>query len=115
MKTLPIIESCEGCGACCMEQSSPPGYVFILVRGANSWPDEEDVERFQNLPPEALRELKTYLSFLKRGTTKGETPCIWYDKNTRGCRYYEHRPNICRDFEMGSDGCRKWRRSYGVS
>ena len=28
---LPIVESCEGCGACCREQESPPGYVGYIA------------------------------------------------------------------------------------
>ena len=27
---LPIIESCDGCGSCCLEQESPPLYHMIL-------------------------------------------------------------------------------------
>jgi len=114
---LPIIESCDGCGACCMEQESPPGYISFL-----SYPEfaeEEDytgdAERFKNLPPHLLDELKEYHArLLSNSPPPGDQPCIWLDLETRKCKHYEHRPSICRDMEMGGDACRAWRKDAGM-
>ncbi len=50
--SLPIVESCEGCGACCMEQMSPPGYVDYLVtfKGSAENRAYEDGIRAESLP-----------------------------------------------------------------
>lgn len=113
---LPVIESCEGCGACCREQCSPPGYVMMLAHGTGGYPDPEDIERFKNLPEEVMATIVEHLEKLRSGERgrNGDTPCIWFDKQKRQCRHYEHRPNICRGLEVGSDGCRFWRQEYNV-
>lgn len=112
--SLPIIESCEGCGACCLEQSSPPGYVAMMANGVEAWPDETDHERFQSLPQMARIELEMYVEDLRADRLPGgELPCIWFDLKTRRCRYYEHRPSICRDGLLVNDeACRQWRTEY---
>ena len=93
---LPVINDCQGCGACCLEQQSPPGYLAIMQLGCESWTDDEDVERFKSLPAEALRELSDYRDELLLGAERRDDVCIWFDKQSRRCRHYEHRPNICR-------------------
>lgn len=30
MSELSILKSCDNCGACCLEQQSPPGCVILL-------------------------------------------------------------------------------------
>ncbi|MCA9085763.1 MAG: YkgJ family cysteine cluster protein [Planctomycetaceae bacterium] len=32
-------------------------------------------------------------------------PCVWFDQQTRQCRYYDFRPDACRRFEIGSTLC----------
>ncbi len=113
---LPVIESCEGCGACCLEQNSPPGYAVLQSLGAGGWPEAEDWERFKRLPTKARVILKKYIDRVLGNSPPGDgEPCCWLDKTTMRCRFYEHRPQICRDFEMGSEACRAWREDGGKS
>ena len=107
---LPVIESCESCAACCMDQGSPPGYILLHRHGGQGWPDQEDVERFRHLPSKARVILKKHIDRLRsKDPPRGDEPCCWLDMAARKCRFYEHRPQICRDFEMGSVACRTWR------
>lgn len=118
MTDLPVIESCDGCGACCMQQSSPPGYLYILSAPehlAEYGPFAEDAERVRSLPPEAVALLNAHSERVLSGAYDdlGETPCCWLDLETRRCRFYEHRPSICRDgVELGDEACRSWRDEY---
>lgn len=116
-ESLPIIDSCNDCGACCREQDSPPGYVMLLS-SPNLLDDEslqnEDVERFRNLPAAALAELRAYMHELLTGNLESDQPCIWLDLNSMQCRYYEHRPSICRNLEVGGQECREWRDAFEI-
>jgi Fe-S-cluster containining protein len=112
---LPVIESCDGCGACCFEQASPPGYLYILVNPGDYSGSEfaEDAERLKHLPTEARLALDKYRDDLLAGRSRGDGACIWLDPITRKCRHYEHRPSICRDeLVRGDQGCRYWRKEY---
>ena len=120
---LPIVTSCDGCrGSCCRQQSSPPGYLYLIVlerRGEldrreveRAWPG--DLARIASLTAEVRAELDAYLERCKREPPRGETPCIWLDEETGRCRHYEHRPSICRDLAVGSEGCLHWRKEYGI-
>jgi len=111
MNNLPIIDSCDGCGSCCLEQSSPPMYLAYLC-----WPDymlkdadEDDLNRFRSLPESAMQSLREYRE--QDELPDGEV-CIWFDEETRGCKHYEHRPQICREFERGCEACHEWRNQY---
>jgi uncharacterized protein len=84
---LPIIETCDGCGACCLEQGHPP---FTN--------DERD-----RVPYELLAPIDEYLASLE--SDDFGQPCIWLDPDTKRCGHYEHRPQVCRDFERGSELC----------
>jgi uncharacterized protein len=110
--SLPILD-CDNCGACCMEQGSPPGYTLLLA-GMPVW-DKDDTERFEALPAEALEILRQYKSDLLANRVTCDGPCVWLDRETKRCRFYEHRPQICRDFERGSEACRTWREEYEVA
>ncbi len=74
----------------------------------------EDVERLHQLPPEALMELRAYISQILSGQVRDDPACIWLDRETSRCRYYEHRPMICRDFQIGSEECLAWRSQYNI-
>ena len=114
---LPIIQNCDGCGACCFEQGSPPGYLWLLQLDAaarSSWPDEEDAARIDEIPADALAVIQDYARKLGSGEVSGEGACCWLDQQTLRCRWYDHRPQICRDFEVGSEACRTWRNEYNV-
>ena len=105
MTELPVIESCENCGECCMTQCCPPGYTSILFSDLSEWPDSEDVRRSKNLPEGAVAALREYMS----SDIGDNDPCCWLDLETLRCRWYEHRPQICRDVALGSECCRYWR------
>ena len=108
---LPLIESCDGCGVCCMDQGTPPGYGVIALN-PGVWPKEiGDHERFNCLPLEAKQLIAIYLDTEDRDK---EAPCVWLDRDTMRCKFYEHRPHICRDFERGSDSCREYRLNENI-
>lgn len=104
-------DQCDNCGACCMEQGSPPGYLFILRAG--EWPVEEDIERVKRLPEQAAKELIDYGDKLRAGEVSGDGPCIWLT-DARRCRWHEHRPSVCRELAVGSPGCVAQREEYGL-
>ncbi|MEX2139801.1 MAG: YkgJ family cysteine cluster protein [Pirellulales bacterium] len=91
------IASCDGCGACCMEQGRPP-YT-------------DDELRF--VPYELLAPIHEYVSTLEDDDF-GQ-PCIWLDEETKQCRHYEHRPQVCRDFERGGELCIQLRVRYKLA
>lgn len=96
--------SCKGCGACCMEIESPPGYQLYSMLQT----DDTDKLRFDTLPQDAKQAL---LNYYQKGSFE-VAPCIWLNTETRECRYYDHRPEVCRDFEVGCEACLTWRRLY---
>jgi len=106
--TLPIIDNCSGCGACCMQSACPPGYLSILYGHCLGGSDEA---RVKQLPQKALAEIVAYKERDVCGP-ECEAPCIWLNLTTRRCRYYEHRPDICREFEVGDIDCLGWREQY---
>ena len=59
---------------------------------------EEDAARLNNLPAEAIEELRAYLQRLLNGETSSDPACVWLDRPTNACRYYDHRPSIWREF-----------------
>jgi uncharacterized protein len=97
MTPLPTINSCDGCGACCMEQCSPP---FVFPRDP----------QLAALPAEVL---ESYHAGLRQRDADGwpdAVPCFWFDLESRQCIHYEHRPEICRTgVEIGDEACRSWR------
>ena len=114
MNELPIVQSCDGCGACCFEQQSPPGYVMLLNSDEAMASDEckEDAGRVRNLPAEAIRELRDYIKKVLSGEEAPDSVCLWLDRQSLLCRYHHLRPSICREFEVGSDECLDWRSQY---
>lgn len=116
LRPLPVVESCEGCGACCLEQATPPGYVAYLT-GLFSLDDgSDDAARIKALPADLRAELDSYIDRAARTGGHSEIePCLWYDQSTRQCKHYDLRPQICREFEADSDFCHSWRRQYGIA
>jgi Fe-S-cluster containining protein len=108
-KSLPIIDSCDGCGACCEVVTSPPFYRVFDEDGEDAW------ERLKWERPDLLAEL---LAAERARRLNGEpshgTPCLWYETITRRCRHYEDRPRACQAFSIGSDDCRDARRRAGI-
>lgn len=106
---LPIIESCEGCGACCRVVSRPP---FLRVLEAC---EEDAWERMKWERPDLVAE---FLADERERRAQGGpyygTPCTWLDVEAGRCRHYEYRPRACREFTLGGVDCRDARRRAGV-
>jgi Fe-S-cluster containining protein len=106
---LSVIESCDGCGACCQVVTSPPFYRVFNQGGEDGW------ERLKWDRPDLLAELLA--DEQARRTSGGPffgTPCTWYDPQSHRCRHYEYRPRACREFERGGQDCRDARRRAGM-
>ena len=126
MKQLEVIESCDGCGACCMSMGLPPGYTHLLrcLENVMVTPDEADESLFlcKHYHPEEFDRVNNLPEELKREILKRSEPgkpdwdgeiCVWLDMNTRKCKHYDIRPSVCRKaVEIGDDGCRSWRKEY---
>ena len=116
MTELPVIQDCNNCGACCLEQESPPGYVWLLVHGGDR-SDADDLARLASLPEKLRRELLDYIDDTRAGKPhpRGGV-CLWFDKQSRRCKHYDLRPSICRDvLQPGDEACLEWRAAYGVA
>ncbi|HWE39673.1 MAG TPA: YkgJ family cysteine cluster protein [Isosphaeraceae bacterium] len=106
---LPMIESCEGCGACCRVVTSPP---FVRVFGAAG---EDTWERLRWERPDLVAEVLADERDRRAagGPTFG-TPCLWFDAGSDRCLHYDDRPRACRQFAVGGDDCRDARRRAGI-
>ncbi|WP_145197656.1 YkgJ family cysteine cluster protein [Thalassoglobus polymorphus] len=98
---LPIIESCEGCGACCMQTPVPP---FVVIDGQHE-------AKLRNVPEGLIAEIMP--SWEIRFNLQ-ENPCMWFDPETLACQHYEHRPQACRDFEINCSSCHSIRDRCGI-
>lgn len=108
---VPVLD-CDGCGACCMAQCSPPGYVIFAKPPPwiDEIPDDDfDCRTYDSAPAEAKAAMQEYVDGLNDQWNHDDVPCCWFDLKTLRCRWYEWRPLICREFEIGSEGCRSWR------
>jgi Fe-S-cluster containining protein len=107
--TLPVIESCAGCGACCQVVTSPPFRRVFDAEGEEAW------ERLRRERPDLVRQITGEAAErrLAGGLSYG-SPCLWYDPEARACRHYELRPRACREFAVGGADCRDARRRAGV-
>lgn len=127
LASLPVVTSCEGCGACCMTQGSPPGVLYHFghpdseVAEAEGWPRHLRPLSVwgRSLPPELAAELFRYHEGLDAGTAEDRgaagIPCLWLDVQTRRCRHYEHRPEACREVLQPGDAiCLAWRQDLGI-
>lgn len=88
-KSLPVIESCDHCSACCRQTPIPPFQ-----------PGEEEV---WNVPIEWLIPVQMRIAADQQFEM---LPCVWLDQNMNRCLHYDHRPQACRDFQINSDLCR---------
>lgn len=102
---LTIIDSCEGCGACCQVVTQPPFRRVFDQEGEDAW------NRLKWERPDLLAELlAAEAERLAAGGASFGTPCLWYDRVSRRCRHYEYRPGACRAFEVGGTDCLDARR-----
>jgi Fe-S-cluster containining protein len=114
---LPVVESCDGCGACCFEQGAPPDYVALRLNPhfANDPSFADDAVRLASLPTDAALTLDEYLVAVEGQSAARNGVCVWFDHVHRQCRHYEHRPSTCRVFELNGAGCHIYRRRHGIA
>jgi uncharacterized protein len=108
---LPIVESCEGCGACCCRVVTLPPFRRVFgEEGEEAWDrlrwDRPDL-RAGFLEAERARKADGEASF--------GSPCLWLDLASGRCRHYEFRPRACREFAVGGVDCLDARRRGGVA
>src|SRR6185369_454852 len=94
---LPIIESCEGCGACCLNVTFPP---FGIDEAEN-----------RGVPDEFMKSVDDRL---RHSHCQKPEPCVWLDEVSLRCKHYNWRPAICRRFELGGLQCREDRALIGI-
>ncbi len=113
---LPVLDSCDGCGACCFEQGAPPDYVALRLNPQFALDPSfaEDAARLAVLPADAARALDDYLRAIDAACAPRNGVCVWFDHDTRRCRHYDFRPSTCRVFELNGAGCHIYRRRHGV-
>jgi Fe-S-cluster containining protein len=99
---LPIIESCDGCGLCCMTMGVPYHY-------GKSQPGIDP--HWENVPEDLKTQL---LDFINEGGAELGEPCFWFDRKETVCRHHAYRPGICRDFKLGGQRCVQLRETYGI-
>jgi Fe-S-cluster containining protein len=106
---LPVIESCDGCGACCRVVTLPPFRRIFDQEGEDAW------ERLRWDRPDLKAEFLEAERFRKAaGEPSFGSPCLWLDLETNRCRHYDLRPRACRDFALGGEDCRGARRRAGI-
>ena len=107
--TLAVIESCDGCGACCLVVTTPPFRRDFDGGGEEAW------ERLAWDRPDLLAGI---LDADRARRAVGEpsfgSPCLWFDAETGRCRHYDDRPHACRVFDLGGVDCRGARRRAGM-
>jgi uncharacterized protein len=104
-KDLPIIPTCEDCGACCQVVTIPPFRRVFDEEGEDDW------ERLKWERPDLLAALLAAERERRaRGAPSFGTPCLWFDADTGRCRNYDYRPRACREFERGGVDCHDARR-----
>lgn len=105
--SLPTVDDCQGCGACCLHMGFPS-----YVQGNELQPAEE---HWVSMPEDLKGELLEYIQHYQ-SPADGELDgaCVWFDQQERNCMHHEHRPNVCRDFKVGSKDCVDWREHFGV-
>ena len=120
-KPLPVL-NCDDCGLCCSEQGTPPGFAVLFPPpGVEPYPEvveSEDWNYFHSAPDEAKKIVSDYFTRRRAGEVEDREglPCLWYDEQTKRCKYYEHRPETCRTaITPGDKDCRRYRRLAGKS
>jgi len=97
---LPVLTSCDGCGACCRTICAPP---FRIDHEVNE-------PEIRNVPQELIEE---FLPSWRIRYQVEASPCMWFDETLLRCRHYEWRPTACREFELDSPYCHAVRREFG--
>lgn len=108
LRKLPRVDNCNDCGACCTGQAALPihlvGRQDLRTPGVNP------------LPPDLKAELQALvIEYLTTEFPPDDSPCIWYDAQTKRCRHYDYRPTLCRDeVKPGDAACLRWRLDCGI-
>ncbi len=106
---LPVINSCDGCGVCCLVVTHPPFYSVFGEFGEEAW------ERLKRERRDLILEIVVdHRACREEGRPLVGTPCLWYDQETRRCRNYDYRPLACREFDVGGEDCLDARRRAGL-
>jgi uncharacterized protein len=85
---------CQGCGACCATQGTPPF----------TWSEDD------RPPPDLVWDLDA-----EAQRYDYNLPCLWYDEVSKTCRHYDRRPQVCREFEVAAEDCQLFREGVGLS
>jgi Fe-S-cluster containining protein len=106
---IPVIELCDGCGACCTVVCLPPFVRVFDGEGEDAW------ERLRWDRPDLLADLLAVERARRaEGAPTFGSPCLWFDAGTRRCRHHGLRPRACRAFTVGDVDCRDARRRARV-
>jgi Fe-S-cluster containining protein len=98
---LPVLRTCDGCGACCRTVSVPPFRI-----------DPDVNEPVLKGVPQTL--IDEFLPAWRVRLHVSDSPCLWFDEQSLRCRHYELRPDACREFEINSPSCEAVRREFRV-
>ena len=110
-RALPIVESCDGCGACCCRVVTLPPFRRVFGEAG-----EEAWERLRWDRPELLSGfLEAERAIKAAGGPSFGSPCLWLDQGSGLCGHYEHRPRACREFTVGGVDCLDARRRGGMA
>lgn len=109
LRNLPVIDSCDGCGACCRVVTLPPFRRVFDEEGEEAW------ERLRWDRPDLMTEIVA-VERVRRdaGEPSFGSPCLWLDAEGLRCLHYDLRPRACRDFAVGGVDCLDARRRAEV-
>jgi Fe-S-cluster containining protein len=108
---LPVIDSCDGCGACCGVVRLPPFRRYFDEPGG-----EEGWDRLRWERPDLFTQiLEADRARRERGESSTGSPCLWFDPDSKRCRHHALRPSVCREFAIGGVDCLDARRRSGVA
>lgn len=119
MPKMPA-DPCKDCGKCCQHLDRPPfnllfDHSFTRIHtgqvDGGSVKDWQDYPIWERIPDELKREVE---EDRQSGKRPPDSPCLWYDPDTKKCRHYELRPTVCRDFTPGEPACNKFRIQLGL-
>ena len=98
--SLPIVDSCDGCGACCRVVTLPPFRRVFDGEGEEAW------ERLRWDRPDLLAAILAEERTRKAtGLASFGSPCLWLDDNRLRCLHHDLRPKACREFDVGGIDC----------
>ena len=79
---------CKRCGFCCQNFSMPPAHQITDRQTAQA------VLGFLGFPLiNYVEKPKVFMGIIIK-----DSPCNYYDPETKSCRIYETRPDFCRNF-----------------